>query len=174
MKLDGFKGVSKGHRFLIKYATKEQSKDFYKKHGSHFMMLLSQKAIEGRNETRKARKKAISELTKAVHGPFVIGSKSYETIKEIKEKAKEILNINKIGDEVTGADYEFVMGLLAFHPKKESLVKDLKKIIIGSHPLNVSSKCLFCAKDHDINLEFSIVKCIESMISEKAKEECAS
>ena len=167
-KLDKLKIVVEGAEFVLSLPTKDDTEKFWKDHGSHFQMCMSKKITIAKKKLKSMKKKVKEELNQKVKGPFVLGEITYEDINKVKSKARVILNTKKDGEELNKFETSFIKDLLKFHKKSDDKLKDLKSIIVDAHPSFKATRCFFVIRNDGNKEDFSIAKCIDDMIAEKA------
>jgi hypothetical protein len=164
-KLDGLKISAEATEFLIKTPTKEQTEAFWKNHGSHFQMCMAKKITIAKKKIKSMKKKEKAELNQKAKGPFILGGITYEDINKVKSKSRVILNTKKDGEELNEFEKKFIVDLLKFHKKSEDKVKDMKSVIVDSHPSYKATRCFFVVRNDGTKEDFSIAKCIDDMIA---------
>lgn len=168
-KLDAFKVTLEDNEFTLTIPTKEQAEKFWTDHGSHFQMCMAKKITIAKKKMKSQMKKVKDDLTQKAKGPFVLGNITYEDINKVKSKARVILNTKKDGEELNEFEVKFIVDLLKFHKNGEAKLKDMKKVIVDSHPNFKATRCFFVVRADGTKEDFSIAKCIEDLISKKAE-----
>ena len=168
-KLDALKVTVESNDFILSIPTKEQSEKFWTDHGSHFQMCMAKKITIAKKKMKSQMKRVKEDLTQKAKGPFVLGNITYEDINKVKSKARVILNTKKDGEELNEFEVKFIIDLLKYHKNGEAKLKDMKKVIVDSHPNFKATRCFFMVRADNSKEDFSIAKCIEDMIAKNAE-----
>jgi len=112
---------------------------------------------------------------RAPSGPVSIGGTTYASKDEVMAKASEIAKKNPGSEMETlaGADAEFAMALLDFHPKAGEKKKALKELAVGTNPEFPTTRCFFAVQEDGSKIDFSYIKCIGAIPEDTAAEGAA-
>ena len=160
----------------IKKTEGDQLLDFWKMHGQHLNMCLGKvnnnrrdkksKANESKHSENddkfdKSKEKAKFKLSK----PIQLGTMKFLDVKDIRQKARTILNNIKNDEQPLPHDEKFLKDILTYHPN-EHKSDNFDYFTTGQNPDYPGSKCFLIAKKDGTKTDFSINKCLE-VIQEK-------
>ena len=164
----------------IKKADGDDLFNFWKCHGSHLEFCLSRSKREikkknnngknsknndenddesddGKRKDRKSKNHA-SILAKPVH----LGNMKFIDIKDIRQKARTIMNNIKEGEQPQPHDKKFLEDVIAYHPNKEKSA-NLDHFTTGQNPNFTGSKCFILVKKDGSKEDFSVNKCLDEI-----------
>lgn len=145
--------------------------NFWKQHGEHLKMCMNKqsKFDKDKKKTDKYEKKVENDKrenknTSKLRKPVTLGGVKFLDVKDIRQKARSILNNITPGEKLLAHDENFVKDILKFHPNKEKS-KDLSHFTVGTNSNFNDSKCFIIVNKDNSQSDFSINKCIEVIIS---------
>lgn len=140
--------------------------DFWKCHGGHIEMCLGKEMRkkekerkekkENYNENKRENKKEMYKLKK----PVQLGNIKFLDIKDIRQKARTILNNIKSDEKAILNDEAFLKDILSYHPN-ENKGHNFEYFTTGQNPEFKNSLCFFIVKKDGTKEDFSINKCLD-------------
>ena len=112
------------------------------------------------NKDLKKSKEGKTILSKPIH----LGNMKFIDIKDIRQKARTIMNNIKEGEKPQPHDNKFLEDIISYHPNKEK-ASGLDYFSTGQNPNFTGSKCFIIYKKDGTNEDFSINKCLEEISS---------
>lgn len=98
-----------------------------------------------------------------------IAGEVFRTKTAVKERARDVLNRESIGDTVDGEDLSFLAGLLERHPHAaQKIGPGLVAIFVGTPPGWPSQRCFWLRRTDGTETDWSFIECINAS-SQRAK-----
>jgi hypothetical protein len=152
--------------------------DFWKLHGNHLKMCLNKDLKFNKNskqekEQKKNKKKEeenlnLKKFDHKLTTPVSLGQNKFIDIKDIRQKARSIMNNIKEGDKPLPHETKFLEDVLKYHPNKQK-TEGLDYFTTGQHPDHPENKCFFIIKKGGEKNDFSINKCLEVVYEKYSK-----
>lgn len=144
--------------------------DFWKQHGNHLKMCLN-KDLKFDKSTKKDKESNRNKKRDEEHGgasktdhklttPVTLGQNKFIDIKDIRQKARSIMNNINNGAKPLSHETKFLEDVLKYHPNKQK-TEDLDYFTTGQHPEHPENKCFFIVQKGGEKVDFSINKCLD-------------
>lgn len=147
--------------------------NFWKQHGEHLKMCMNKQSKFDKDKKKndkfekkfdKDNDKRENKNTNKLSKPVTLGGVKFLDVKDIRQKARSILNNINSGEKLLAHDENFVKDILKFHPNKNKS-NDLSYFTVGSNSNFSDSKCFMIVNKDGSQSDFSINKCIDVIIS---------
>ena len=151
--------------------------DFWKCHGNHIDMCLGKmnkkKDKKGKDKYEKKHEDKKEKPEKDKHDkhdktktklskPVQLGTMKFLDTKDIRQKARSILNNIQAGQKPQHHEEKFLKDILTYHPNSNK-GNDLDYFTTGQNPDYSGSKCFLIVKTDGTTEDFSINKCLDTI-----------
>ena len=151
--------------FNIKKTEGDELINFWKLHGSHYEMCVKKKEKRERGKKNKAKNVSPTALAQ----PVKLGQNEYSDSNLIRTRARKILTETPDGTKIKGEDHEFLYDLLKYHKNFEAKSKNFDHFTTGKPEKFNNSRCFLCVDKEGKSNDFSVQKCVDSLL-EKERE----
>lgn len=145
--------------FNLKVAEGADLKSFYAEHGDHYNMCLKNQM--------KSKQDAVNQERQGNSKLIMFMGKKYANLTALKTVFKNIITRTLNGDRIKEPYNNMLKEIIKHHSNGEKKMENFDHFTVNVHPTHSDSRCFFVVREDGSSEDFSVIKCVESLVNKE-------